>query len=214
MTRFFRVAATSFLLVLGGSAGMATGQTIGSIAAWGWDYLDQCDVPAPNSDFVAVAAGYYHSLGLKADGSIVAWGRNDYSQLNVPAPNSGFVAVAAGGHHNLAIRGDGDGDGDGVPDSLDLCLNTIPGSPVDADGCPPMIPFDFLRDGDVDARDLMVFDFCSTGPTIVGPPAGCAQATFDMLDRDQDGDVDQNDFGVFQRCYSGENHPADPACAE
>jgi len=140
---------------------------------------------------------------------------DNYSgQCDVPAPNSGFVAVAAGYYHSLAIRGDGDGDGDGVPDSLDLCLNTIPGSPVDADGCPPMIPFDFLRDGDVDAKDLMVFDFCSTGPATFGPPAGCAQATFDILDRDQDGDVDQNDFGVFQRCYSGQDHPADPACAE
>ncbi|HOB74995.1 MAG TPA: RCC1 domain-containing protein, partial [Phycisphaerae bacterium] len=86
--------------------------------AWGDNDYGQCNVPAPNSGFVVVAAGWFHSLGLKADGSIVAWGANWYGQCNVPAPNSGFVAVAAGGHHNLAIRGDGDGDGDGVPDSL------------------------------------------------------------------------------------------------
>ena len=53
-------------------------------------------MPAPNAGFVAVAAGGYHSLGLKADGSIVAWGDNGYGQCNVPAPNAGFVAVAGG----------------------------------------------------------------------------------------------------------------------
>jgi hypothetical protein len=61
-------------------------------------------VPAPNSGFVAVAAGGLHSLGLKADGSIVVWGYNLWGQINVPAPNSGFVAVAAGGVHSLGIQ--------------------------------------------------------------------------------------------------------------
>ena len=48
----------------------------GSIVAWGDNCDGQCNVPAPNSGFVAVAAGTFHSLGLKADGSIVAWGDN------------------------------------------------------------------------------------------------------------------------------------------
>ncbi len=65
------------------------------------------NVTAPNTGFVAVAAGNYHSLGLKSDGSIVAWGNNDYGQFNVPAPNSGFVAVAAGGTHSLGLKSDG-----------------------------------------------------------------------------------------------------------
>ena len=68
----------------------------GSIVAWGYNAYGQCNVPAPNSGFVAIAAGGSHSLGLKADGSIVAWGYNCYGQCNVPAPNSGFVAIAAG----------------------------------------------------------------------------------------------------------------------
>ena len=33
-------------------------------------------------------------------------------------------------------RGELDSDGDGVPDSRDLCPNTPPGTPVDANGCP------------------------------------------------------------------------------
>ena len=31
---------------------------------------------SPNSEFIAIAAGYRHSMVLKADGSIVAWGDN------------------------------------------------------------------------------------------------------------------------------------------
>ncbi len=36
----------------------------GSIAVWGRNNYGQCDVPAPNADFVAVASCSYHNLGL------------------------------------------------------------------------------------------------------------------------------------------------------
>ncbi|MEK6800113.1 MAG: thrombospondin type 3 repeat-containing protein, partial [Planctomycetota bacterium] len=78
-----------------------------SIVAWGYNYSGQTNVPAPNTGFVAVSGGYYHSLGLKADGSIVAWGRDIEGQTNVPAPNTGFVAVAAGDYHSLGLKADG-----------------------------------------------------------------------------------------------------------
>jgi hypothetical protein len=38
----------------------------GSIVAWGDNTWGQCSVPEPNTDFMAVAAGRYHSLGLQA----------------------------------------------------------------------------------------------------------------------------------------------------
>ena len=79
----------------------------GSIVAWGLTYDGQCNVPAPNTGFVAVAGGSSHSLGLKADGSIVPWGSNDFGECNVPAPNSDFVAVAAIGDDSLGLKGDG-----------------------------------------------------------------------------------------------------------
>jgi hypothetical protein len=79
----------------------------GSIVAWGHSGSGQGDVPVPNTDFVAVAAGDYHNLGLKADGSVMAWGRNDFGQTDVPAPNTEFVAVAAGEDNSLGLKADG-----------------------------------------------------------------------------------------------------------
>jgi len=75
----------------------------GSIIGWG----DQVVGGDLDSGLVAVAGGWYHSLGLKADGSIVAWGVNGDGQCNVPEPNSGFVAVAGGAMHSLGVKADG-----------------------------------------------------------------------------------------------------------
>ena len=71
--------------------------------AWGYNYWGQCDVPAPNSGFIAIAAGYSHNLGLKDDGSIAAWGSNQYGQCDVGAPDSGFIAIAAGYNRSLGL---------------------------------------------------------------------------------------------------------------
>jgi hypothetical protein len=62
-------------------------------------------VPSPNTGFKAIAASYYHSLGLKTDGSIVAWGYNGCGECTVPEPNTGFVAIAAGDSHSLGLKG-------------------------------------------------------------------------------------------------------------
>lgn len=79
----------------------------GAIVAWGWDGEGQCSVPTPNTDFVAIGGGGYHSLGLKSDGSIIAWGRNTSGQCDVAAPNSNFVKVAGGGYHSLGLKENG-----------------------------------------------------------------------------------------------------------
>jgi len=53
-----------------------------------------------------VAAGYYHTVGLKADGTVVAAGNNDYGQCNVGSW-SNIIQVAAGGAHTVGLKGDG-----------------------------------------------------------------------------------------------------------
>ena len=79
----------------------------GPIVTWGDNGDGQCDVTPPNTDFVALAGGGSHSLGLKSDGSIVAWWDNGYGQCNVPAPNRSFVALAGGEYHSLGLKSNG-----------------------------------------------------------------------------------------------------------
>jgi alpha-tubulin suppressor-like RCC1 family protein len=126
----------------------------GSVVAWGYNYAGQCNVPPPNSNFVAVAGGDMHSLGLKADGSIVAWG----SQSNIPAPNTGFVAIAAG-VNSLGLKA----DGSIVSWGPEACLPT-PNSGFVAisanfEHCLAIrgYPGDINSDGHVDVVDLLIF---------------------------------------------------------
>jgi len=70
------------------------------------------------------------------------------------------------------------------------------------------IPGDLNGDRYVDARDVVLFIGCMTGPNAGPPAAGCTTA-----DTDEDGDVDQADFGILQQCLSGDSIPADPDCA-
>jgi RHS repeat-associated protein len=73
------------------------------------------------SDIVALAAGYEHSLALKADGTLLAWGDNVAGQIGDGAAGdsddrdtpvavanlAGVRAISAGWHHSLAIDGNG-----------------------------------------------------------------------------------------------------------
>lgn len=92
----------------GGSAPSAqasatTGQDRRIGVAVGDDAFGQSQVPATAADLVAIAAGNWHSLALRADGHVVAWGANWLGQCNVPASLTNAVAIAAGGYHGLAI---------------------------------------------------------------------------------------------------------------
>lgn len=78
----------------------------GSIVSWGDNTSGQHNVPEPNSDFVAIAAGGAQALGLKSDGSIVQWGYNQYGQDDVPEPNTGFAAIASSIYYNIGLKGE------------------------------------------------------------------------------------------------------------
>ncbi|MGI4735907.1 MAG: RCC1 domain-containing protein, partial [Janthinobacterium lividum] len=103
----------------------------GTLYAWGYNYYGQLGnatnngtttaTPTPTlvaGTYTQVAAGQYHSLGLRADGTLYAWGSNAYGQLG-NATNNGtttatptlvagtYTQVAAGQYHSLGLRADG-----------------------------------------------------------------------------------------------------------
>ena len=126
--------------------------------------------------------------------------------MNCGTCGSGYSSDCDG--NDVPDECDPDSDDDGIPDDCDDCPDTVPGSPVGADGCPLVIPCGADTDGDVDGDDYAFFESCASGPAV--PLTGDCSA----CDFDGDADVDHEDFGVFQRCYSGENNPADPNCAD
>jgi hypothetical protein len=77
------------------------------ILAVGDNSVGQLNVPGSTTNAVAIAAGDWHNLALKADGKVVAWGDNNNGQCNVPVNLGSVVAVAAGGYHSLALRTNG-----------------------------------------------------------------------------------------------------------
>ena len=75
--------------------------------------------PVPGlTGVVAISAGYYQALALKADGTVWAWGGNHYGQLGdgttthrltpIQVPGlTGMVAVVASGYFSVALKADG-----------------------------------------------------------------------------------------------------------
>jgi hypothetical protein len=53
-----------------------------------------------------VAAGWYHTVGLKSDGTVVAVGDNSYGQCDVDSWTD-IVQVAAGEYHTVGLKSDG-----------------------------------------------------------------------------------------------------------
>ena len=67
----------------------------------------------PNSPFVQVSVGLFHSCGLQGDGSIVCWGVSGEDERRVEAtglidsPPGTFSQISAGDLHSCALRRDG-----------------------------------------------------------------------------------------------------------
>lgn len=73
---------------------------------WHWGFNPFGVVAPAYSDYIAIDAGGYFSLGLRqTNGTLVAWGDNREGQCNVPVGS--YKAMAAGWSHSVAIRTDG-----------------------------------------------------------------------------------------------------------
>jgi alpha-tubulin suppressor-like RCC1 family protein len=59
------------------------------------------------TNFIALAAGDDHLLGLQDDGHLLGIGRNDHGQLEFPQILSGIRLVAANGMHSMAVLDNG-----------------------------------------------------------------------------------------------------------
>jgi Regulator of chromosome condensation (RCC1) repeat/Immunoglobulin domain len=81
--------------------------TVVPLAMAGDDSLGQLDVLGTATNAVAVAAGAWHNLVLKADGTVVGWGENYDGQCSPPLGLTGVTALAAGGYHSLALKANG-----------------------------------------------------------------------------------------------------------
>ncbi|WP_460618162.1 RCC1 domain-containing protein [Hymenobacter ruber] len=116
----------------GGSFGLAV-RADGTLWAWGDNTYGQLGIGTEGStinrnspvqvgtdkDWVQVAAGAYHSMGLKADGTAYAWGDNRNGQLGdgtttnhsvptlVGTATDRYTQLAAGSFHSLGRRTDG-----------------------------------------------------------------------------------------------------------
>jgi hypothetical protein len=77
----------------------------GTVIAVGYNYYGQCNVGGW-TDIVQVAAGGFHTVGLKSDGTVVAVGWNHYGQRDVSGWTS-ITQVATGTYHTVGVKEDG-----------------------------------------------------------------------------------------------------------
>ena len=71
----------------------------------GYNEYGQCNV-GNWTDIVQVAAGGWHTVGLKADGTVVALGDNEYGQCDVDNW-ADITQIAAGAWHTVGLTLDG-----------------------------------------------------------------------------------------------------------
>jgi hypothetical protein len=115
----------SFVAVACGENHSLALRSDGAIVAWGLNDDGQCDVPQPNTGYLAIAAagdvvsGHGLSFAVNSSGSILVWGHNPLGYFDVPEPNIDFVSVSAGPYRAVGIKADGRAVHWGVPGSCE-----------------------------------------------------------------------------------------------
>jgi len=65
----------------------------------------ECDI-GDWTDITQIAAGTWHTVGLKFDGTVVAAGDNHFGECDVGGWTN-IIQVAAGGYHTVGVKTDG-----------------------------------------------------------------------------------------------------------
>ena len=99
------MSAAALLFSCGGGSGTLEPRSVDQATAF--KSLSVSLAPVVQCSSVAtIAAGTYHSVGLKEDGTVVAVGYNGYGQLNVSSWTN-IKAIAAGAYHTVGLKEDG-----------------------------------------------------------------------------------------------------------
>jgi RHS repeat-associated protein len=77
----------------------------GTIVEWGYRdcFLSCAQEPPAGNDFVAIAAGYTHSLALKSTGALATWG----DDIGEDPPSGNYIAIATGNKLSVALKNTG-----------------------------------------------------------------------------------------------------------
>jgi hypothetical protein len=109
----------SYAVVVANTNGAVTSSnallSVWPLVGWGRDDYTQADIPAGLANVTGIAAGFYHSLVLRADGTVAAWGAGatnsgsipNCGQALVPGGLVGVAALAAGYYHSVALKTNG-----------------------------------------------------------------------------------------------------------
>ena len=83
------------------------GVSRGTVVTWGCTGGGQRDGAPTDANFIAVACGFAHSVGLRDDGTVVTWSGTSEGQRDDAPTDANFVAVACGYYHSVGVRTDG-----------------------------------------------------------------------------------------------------------
>jgi alpha-tubulin suppressor-like RCC1 family protein len=94
---------------------LLTGDLLGAeVVGWGGDVDRELQVPASATNVVAIYAGGFHGVALRADGTVLVWGNQPRDggvlrggALQPTADVRNVVSVAAGNYFNVALKSDG-----------------------------------------------------------------------------------------------------------
>lgn len=117
--RPYPAGLTNIVAVAAGADHFLALRKDGTVAAWGSNQMQQCDVPNGLSGVIAISAGGSYSAALKSNGTVVVWGTG-LTGTAMPAALADVVQIAAGTSFLMALKADGTLAAWGLTTNLDM----------------------------------------------------------------------------------------------